>query len=153
MTSIQLAGDDFEHIIRMINTNLDGRQKIWHALTSIRGVGRRFASLACRKAEIDVNRRAGELKADDIEKLSAIIQNPEGYKIPTWMFNRKRDHKDGTTKHVTAQGLDAVIRDDLERLKKIRCNRGLRHYWGIKVRGQKTKGNGRGVACGVIRKK
>jgi small subunit ribosomal protein S18e len=26
--------------------------------------------------------------------------------------------------------LDSKIRDDLERLKKIRAHRGLRHYWG-----------------------
>eukprot|EP00961_Rhodomonas_salina_P182960 2470062-Rhodomonas_salina.1 len=39
------------------------------------------------------------------------------------------------------------------RLRKIRCNRGLRHAWGFKVRGQHTKSTGRGhrvrVACSV----
>ncbi|KAH0476699.1 MAG: uncharacterized protein KVP18_003791 [Porospora cf. gigantea A] len=153
MTSIQVIGNDFEHIIRMNNTNLEGKQKVWHALTAIRGVGRRFACLACRKAEVDPSKRAGELKTDEIEKLQMIITQPEGYKIPTWMFNRKKDHKDGTTKHTTAQQLDVVLRDDLERLKKIRCNRGLRHYWGLKVRGQRTKSNGRAVTVGVIRKR
>ena len=28
------------------------------------------------------------------------------------------------------------MREDLERLKKIRAHRGLRHYWGVRVRGQ-----------------
>jgi hypothetical protein len=30
------------------------------------------------------------------------------------------------------------MRADLERLKKIRSHRGLRHHWGLKVRGQHT---------------
>ena len=33
--------------------------------------------------------------------------------------------------------------DDLERLKKIRSHRGIRHYWGVRVRGQHTKTTGR----------
>lgn len=35
------------------------------------------------------------------------------------------------------------MRDDLERLKKIRNHRGLRTYWGLRVRGQHTKTTGR----------
>jgi hypothetical protein len=34
------------------------------------------------------------------------------------------------------------LRDDLERLKKIRAHRGLRHFWGLRVRGQHTKTTG-----------
>ena len=29
--------------------------------------------------------------------------------------------------------LDNKLREDLERLKKIRAHRGLRHYWGLRV--------------------
>jgi small subunit ribosomal protein S18e len=52
-----MMNDDFQHILRIVNTNVDGKQKIPFAVTSIRGVGRRFAILACKKAEIDVNKR------------------------------------------------------------------------------------------------
>ena len=46
------------------------------------------------------------------------------------------------------------MREDLERLKKIRSHRGLRHYWHLRVRGQHTKTTGRrGVSVGVERKK
>ena len=44
---------------------------------------------------------------------------------------------------------------DLRRLKKIKSNRGLRHQWGLPVRGQRTKSNFRrskGKAVGVKRK-
>ena len=42
-----------------------------------------------------------------------------------------------------SNGLDSKWREDLERLKKIRNHRGLRHYWGLRVRGQHTKTTGR----------
>ena len=47
----------FQHILRMLNTNIDGRQKIMYALTSIRGIGRRFSNLVCKKADIDMTKR------------------------------------------------------------------------------------------------
>jgi small subunit ribosomal protein S18e len=54
---------------------------------------------------------------------------------------------------LTSSGLDTSLRDDLERLKKIRQHRGLRHYWGLRVRGQHTKTTGRaGKTVGVAGK-
>ncbi|KHJ97232.1 ribosomal protein S13p/S18e [Oesophagostomum dentatum] len=50
--------------------------------------------------------------------------------------------------------VDNKLREDLERLKKIRLHRGLRHYWGLRVRGQHTKTTGRkGRTVGVSKKK
>jgi small subunit ribosomal protein S18e len=50
--------------------------------------------------------------------------------------------------------LDTKYREDLERLKKIKSHRGLRHYMGLKVKGQKTKSTGRtGRTLGVTKKK
>jgi small subunit ribosomal protein S18e len=50
--------------------------------------------------------------------------------------------------------VDTRLREDLERMKKSRQHRGLRHYLGIKVRGQKTKSTGRtGKTLGVTKKK
>ena len=48
---------NFQHILRVLNTNLDGKVKIMFALTSIRGVGRRFSNICCKKAEVDTNKR------------------------------------------------------------------------------------------------
>lgn len=71
------------------------------------------------------------------------MQNPRQYKIPDWFLNRQKDIKDGKYSQCIANGLDNKFREDLERLKKIRSHRGLRHHWGIKVRGQHTKTTGR----------
>lgn len=59
-----------------------------------------------------------------------IISNPRQYKIPDWFLNRQKDIKDGKYSQVTSNILESKIRDDLERLKKIKAHRGLRHYWG-----------------------
>mmetsp|Transcript_55482 Transcript_55482/g.110206 ORF Transcript_55482/g.110206 Transcript_55482/m.110206 type:complete len:155 (-) Transcript_55482:259-723(-) len=152
--SLIMNESNFQHILRVLNTNLDGKVKVMFALTSIKGVGRRFANVACKKAEVDLNKRAGELTAEEVERLVTIVQNPRQFKVPDWMLNRKKDTKDGKFSQVVSNTLDMKLRDDLERLKKIRAHRGLRHYWGLRVRGQRTKTTGRkGRTVGVSKKK
>ena len=58
------------------------------------------------------------------------MSNPRQYKIPDWFLNRQKDVNDGKYSQVLANQLDNKLREDLERLKKIRAHRGLRHYWG-----------------------
>uniref|UniRef100_A0A0G4F3D0 40S ribosomal protein S18 n=1 Tax=Chromera velia CCMP2878 TaxID=1169474 RepID=A0A0G4F3D0_9ALVE len=139
-----LIDQDFQHILRILNTNVDGRQKVMYALTVIKGVGRRMSDMICKKADIDKNKRAGELTAEEINKVVSILQNPMQFKIPSWFLNRQRDIKDGKTYHVASNQLDTKLREDLERLKKMRAHRGIRHYWNLKVRGQHTKTTSRG---------
>lgn len=86
---------------------------------------------------------AGELTTEELERIVTIIQNPTQYKIPSWFLNRQRDIVDGKDSQILANALDNKLREDLERLKKIRAHRGLRHYWGLRVRGQHTKTTGK----------
>lgn len=142
-------------------------------MMAIKGIGARYSNLVLKKADIDLNKRyvflfhftnsqitssntlsAGELTNDELERVVTIMQNPRQYKIPDWFLNRQKDIKDGKYSQVIANGLDNKFREDLERLKKIRAHRGLRHYWGIRVRGQHTKTTGRkGRVMGVAKKK
>ena len=46
-----------QHILRLLNTNVKGGGKIMFALTEIKGVGRRYANLVCKKADVDLNKR------------------------------------------------------------------------------------------------
>jgi len=125
-----------------------------YAFTAIKGVGRRFSDLVCKKAEIDQSKRAGELTPEEIDKVIAVLMHPRAFKIPDWFLNRKKDFRDGKYTQLTGAALDVKLRDDLERLKKIRAHRGLRHYWGLRVRGQHTKTTGRrGRTVGVSKKK
>jgi len=52
-----VANEEFQHILRLLNTNVDGKQKIMFAMTSIKGIGRRYANICCKKADIDMNKR------------------------------------------------------------------------------------------------
>ena len=58
--------EKFQHILRVMNTNIDGRIKVPFAMTAIKGVGRRFAYVCLRKADIDTNKRAGELTEEEV---------------------------------------------------------------------------------------
>lgn len=49
-----------------------------------------------------------------------IVSNPRTFKIPDWFLNRQKDHKDGRFSQLTSSALDTKLREDLERLKKIR---------------------------------
>lgn len=150
-----------QHILRLLNTNVDGKRKVMYALTEIKGVGRRYSNIVCKKADVDLNKRcvtsrasrrtavlitgvtrAGDLNSDELERLVTIIQNPTQFKIPLWFLNRQRDIVDGKNSQILSNGVDSKLRDDLERLKKIRAHRGLRHFWGLRVRGQHTKTTG-----------
>ncbi|KAK8241076.1 ribosomal protein S13/S18-domain-containing protein [Phyllosticta capitalensis] len=154
MSLVSGEKSNFQYILRLLNTNVDGKQKIMYALTKIKGVGRRYSNLVCKKADVDLNKRAGELTTEELERIVTILQNPTQYKIPTWFLNRQRDIIDGKDGQVLANGVDSKLREDLERLKKIRSHRGLRHYWGLRVRGQHTKTTGRrGRTVGVSKKK
>ncbi|CAE6415582.1 unnamed protein product [Rhizoctonia solani] len=169
------AHQQFQHILRLLNTNVDGKRKIMYALTEIRGVGRRYANVVCKKADVDLKKRAGDLNSDELERIVTIMQNPTHagdlnsdelerivtimqnptqFKIPTWFLNRQKDIVDGKNSQILSNGIDSKLRDDLERLKKIRAHRGLRHYWGLRVRGQHTKTTGRrGKTVGVSKKR
>jgi len=143
--ALVLEDAEFQHILRVLNTNVDGREHVAIALTKIKGVGRRFANLICKKADIDLAKRAGELSEDEIEAIKTIIANPRQFNIPDWFLNSQKDRKQGKWSQVVSNGLDTKLRDDLERMKKIRLHRGLRHYWQVKVRGQHTCTTGRGI--------
>merc|ERR1712201_54365 len=83
----------FQHILRVMNTNIDGKRNIMFAITAIKGVGRRYANLVLKKADIPLHKRAGELSEEEVEKIVTIMQNPRQYKIPDWFLNRQRDMK------------------------------------------------------------
>ncbi len=89
------------------------------------------------------NDSAGELNSDELERIVTILQNPAEFKIPAWFLNRQRDIVDGKSSQLLSNNIDSKLRDDLERLKKIKAHRGIRHYLGLRVRGQHTKTTGR----------
>ncbi|KAH1087206.1 hypothetical protein GYH30_018659 [Glycine max] len=52
-----VVNEYFQHILRVLNTNVDGKQKIMFALTSIKGIGRQFTNICSKIANVDMNKR------------------------------------------------------------------------------------------------
>ena len=42
----------FQHILRVMNTNIDGKRNIMFAMTAIKGCGRRYANLVLKKVRL-----------------------------------------------------------------------------------------------------
>ncbi len=144
---------NFRHIVRFANTDLDGKRTLVLALTEVKGIGLRMAQSVTRLSGMNARGLIGDLteqQTDELEKVVLALNE----KFPVWMLNRPMDHITGETHHYVSSDLDTAIRDDINQMKMIRCYRGIRHEKGQKVRGQRTRSNGRtGMAAGVMKKK
>ena len=58
--------DKFQHILRIMSTNIDGKRKVGIAMTAIKGVGRRYANVVLKKADVDLTKRAGECTEEEV---------------------------------------------------------------------------------------
>lgn len=132
---------EFRHIVRVANTDLDGKKHILIALTKIKGVGVQFANMALSIAGVDKTKKAGDLLDAEVKKIDDILNNPSKYNAPDWLLNRRFDYETGENMHLLNAELSFQKDNDIKRLKKIKTYRGLRHQWGLPVRGQKTKSN------------
>ena len=139
---------------RKLRVQIDGNALVEHGLTQIKGVGRRFAQAVVKIAGIDPNLRIGAIPEKDLNRLEEILLNPIENGIPNWMVNRKKDLRTGEDLHVLGSKLDLQIKQDIDRMKKMKSYKGVRHQYGLKVRGQRTKSTGRkGLVVGVVRRK
>lgn len=144
---------DFKYIVRVANTNIDGNLYIPIGLASIKGIGIRMGTAITDKLKIPRSKKIGDITDEEVERLIQIIENLNN-ELPGWMMNRRNDFDTGDNLHIISSDIQRSFRDDLNRLKKIRSYRGIRHEQGQKVRGQRTRANGRsGMTVGVIRKK
>lgn len=150
-------GKDYKHLVRIINTDLKGNKQILYALPYIKGVGLMFANAICRKAKIDIHKKAGYLTDQEVKAIEDVIIHPAKYGIPLWMFDRRKDYDTGADMHIISGALEFAQEMDIKRMKKTKSYKGLRHQWGQPVRGQRTKSNFRRnkgkVSLGVVKKK
>jgi len=145
--------EELKHIVRIMNSDLNGHQPVQMALTGIKGMGRRNARLLAQKAEIDPTETIGMLSDETISKLREIVESAQDH-LPIWMKNRRRDLLTGEDKHVMGTDLLLTQREEMDIIRKTRSYRGIRHERGLRVRGQKTRSTGRrGATVGVSRKK
>ena len=91
------------------------------ALRYIYGIGPKFASDICEKADIEPDLRAKNLTEEELSKIASILASD----------------------YVIEGTLRRQVQQNIARLRDITCYRGLRHRRGLPVRGQRTKTNAR----------
>jgi small subunit ribosomal protein S13 len=144
--------DEIKHIVRIANTDLEGKKSVQYSLTGIKGINRRIARIISDRSDVDPTATIGYLEDAKIDSLKRTIEEIESI-LPTWMLNRRKDLLTGDDKHILATDILLTKREDINTLKKTRSYTGVRHERGHKVRGQRTRSTGRrGLTVGVKRK-
>ena len=144
---------DFKYIIRIANSDVSGEERLVNALTSIRGIGPRISKAIVQKLKLDPNKLAGKLDDKNVVDIENAIMNLNDY-VPDWLLNRQKDYDTGEDIHPVSVELKMTHDEDLNRMKKVKSYKGIRHASGHKVRGQRTYSNGRkGLALGVSKKR
>ncbi|MBI2578267.1 MAG: 30S ribosomal protein S13 [Candidatus Aenigmarchaeota archaeon] len=138
-------------IVRIMATDIDGSTQLMRGLRRIKGVSFMFASAVCTSAGIDKRKKLAELSSEELKKIESTIRAPG---FASWLLNRRKDMDTGKDMHSVASELDLKKREDINFLKKMRAYRGVRHEFGLPVRGQRTRSSFRTQkTVGVAKKK
>jgi small subunit ribosomal protein S13 len=106
---------------RLLGVDIPNDKKVWISLTYLYGVGPHVAREACVKTNIDPEKSSRELDEDELSRLSTLLE---------------RDY--------TVEGpLRRQVSQNINRLREIKCYRGMRHRMSLPVRGQRTRTNAR----------
>lgn len=106
---------------RIAGVDVPSQKRIDVALQYIYGIGAHRAREILAKAKIDPAARANKLTEDEVSRIAGIIEQ---------------------TTPVEGQ-LRRQVAQSIQRLKDIRCYRGLRHLRSLPARGQRTRTNAR----------
>lgn len=106
---------------RIAGIDLPKNKKAFIGLTYIYGIGRYTAKKILAEAQVDENKKIGELTEEEIAKIRSVMQS--NYKVEG--------------------ALRSEVQQNIKRLMDIGCYRGLRHRRGLPVRGQRTRTNAR----------
>ncbi|MBN1924010.1 MAG: 30S ribosomal protein S13 [Nanoarchaeota archaeon] len=144
---------DLNLIVRIFSTDISGKKSAGIGLCKIRGVDKVFSNAVLSVAGIPNKKLIGELSEADVKKIEDVIKKPESFGIPSYLFNRRLDPETGADMHMVGSDLKLQNDFDIRRMRRIRSYKGLRHGWGLKVRGQRLKHFRKGGAAIAKKKK
>ena len=127
-----------ERIVRILSKDIEGGMTLYSGLAKIKGVSWSFSNAVCHILKIDRNRKIGSLSEEEVKKISDFIKKPT---VPNHILNRRKDRETGEDRHITGTDLDLTKEFDIKRLKQIKSYKGLRHTFGLPLRGQRTRAN------------
>lgn len=106
---------------RLLGVDLPNDKKTAISLTYLYGVGPFLARRLCEQEGLDPDKPARELTEDEVSRLAATLE-----------------------REYTVEGpLRRSVGQNIQRLREIRCYRGMRHRNSLPVRGQRTRTNAR----------
>ncbi len=145
--------EDFNYIVRIANSDIDGNLTAIYGISHIKGVGHHLAILIANHSGIPKHKKMGKLSNEEVAKIQETLDNISDI-APSWMLNHRKDMETGEDIHLISTEIDLKLREELNFLKMIRCYRGIRHENRLPVRGQRTRANNRtGLTLGVSKKK
>lgn len=105
---------------RLAGIDIPDNKKVRISLRYVYGIGPKLAEEIIKESGVNPDKRAKELTSDEVGKIQRILEkyNVEG-------------------------NLRRLIRENVDRLKRIGTYRGLRHKMGLPTRGQRTRSNAR----------
>jgi small subunit ribosomal protein S13 len=106
---------------RLLGVDIPNDKPTFISLTYLYGVGESTSRELCHKAGVDPQRKARELADDELSRLAALLE---------------RDY-------VVEGPLRRQLQQNINRLRDVKCYRGIRHRLGLPVRGQRTRTNAR----------
>ena len=106
---------------RLLGVDIPNDKATVVSLTYLYGVGPKIARDLCLKAGVDPIRKARELADDEVGRIASLLE---------------RDY-------VVEGPLRRQVKQNIDRLREIKCYRGIRHRLSLPVRGQQTQTNAR----------
>lgn len=106
--------------MRISGIEIPDNERAQVALTRFYGIGPKNVIELAKKADIELDARVKTFTRDNISSLMKALEE----------FQTEGD-------------LKREIRENIDRLKAIKCYRGIRHIVSLPVRGQRTKSNSR----------
>ena len=119
---------------RVSGVDIPPNKRLDVALTYVYGIGPYVAKLLLAETKIDGAKRPKDLTEEQVAQINQLIER----------------------KYVVEGQLRRQVMQNIQRLKDIKCYRGMRHIKGLPVRGQRTRTNARtrkGPRRTVARKK
>lgn len=110
---------------RIAGIDIPENKKVPYSLKEIYGVGLTRAIKVVVEAQIDPHKRAKDLTPDEVNKIQRLLE-----------------------KYALEGDLRQQVNDNIQRLKRIKSYRGMRHAAKLPARGQRTRVNSRTVRGG-----
>lgn len=107
-------------MLRIAGVDLPEEKKVPFALRYIHGVGPKIAADIIKQANLSPDKRARDLTSEEVGRIQVILD-----------------------RYLTEGDLRRQVADNIDRLKRIKSYRGLRHAAGLPCRGQRTRTNSR----------